>query len=191
MPENKLQITFVLLGYGGGAYPYSRQIDALTRFQHPVCSDCAADLAAPAFQHLQTDQAVIDQHCVSGVHIVSQLFIDCGYPLPGSHNIVGGNNQLFTGCQLYVRFQIAQPDLRTAEIREHSHRNPGGLTRSLDVLEGPGMRLMIPMGEVEPDDIQPGFQQPFKYLYIRRSRSDGSNNLRSGKINTPFHTHKV
>jgi len=142
--------------------------------------DFARHLAVRNAHHAQFDQPIVDQDAVTGAYVIRQFRIRGGEAVRVADLRGHINNDLVTLGQRHrlVVEEFADPDLRALQVG-HNRDVLTAVGRDLaHTVEGPAMRRVFPVREVEARHVHPLVNQAADHLLAVRGRSEGADDLR-------------
>ena len=127
--------------------------------------------------HAQAEFAIVQQHGLPGLDIGRELFV----ARPGHVGIAGAlahlDGELVAVDEFSAVLHHAHPQLWALHVGEQRRVRPELGVDGLDLLHRGGVDGMLPVGEVEADDVDPFADQALQDLGRGAGRADGGDNL--------------
>jgi len=185
------EISTVLLCEGGNSEFRAGKVDPLVAGDASADQDAAAQVVAAQSQNFQFDETICEKDPLTCVHVFCQPWIADGELGHGVvHRVLGlrrfprgvkgdrSEFDLLAGLKLAAPAgDLAQADFRALEILENGNRTPEFIGDPSNPADGSAVFVMVPVREVEADDVGPRLKKSTKFLLggaCRAERADDS-----------------
>jgi hypothetical protein len=180
----------VLVGDRRDRHLRVRQVDPLGALEDAADRGLALQLGVRLVDADEPEQPVLDHDPVADLDVVDEVVVDRADPAcladgrgPLDDQLVADGDRHAAGAVLVG--DLAEPDLRAAEVAEDGDRvvePDGGLA---DQPEGGQVAVEVPVGEVQPADVAAGVEQGEQRVGRRDGRPHGGDDLGADHAERP------
>ncbi len=177
-PQSEPGIALVLLGQRRRRQSDTREIHSLATLELPARLDLAGDLRPFDSEDAKREGPVVEENAIAFLDVPRERLVVGGDEVPAAGNGAGGDRHPPALLEEDAPFRkIPHADLGTAQIGEDRRGSPPRFGGAPHAGVGRAVALLRAVREVEPEDVDPCFDEPRERRLIARGRSERGDNL--------------